>query len=171
VQEAITAYRGAIEAAPRSADGPEHLGRLFATQGDCKQALGWLQKALDLDPARDAARVEMAGCQLRLGRASEAVAGYQRVLKSDPKRVDLYYLIARAVNDAQGLRQAVPWYEKAAAAEPANPAPHLYLGYWHKERGQKAQAVQEFRRYLAEAPDAPDRKDVEREIEDLGGKP
>ncbi|MEY2667961.1 MAG: hypothetical protein RJA59_599, partial [Pseudomonadota bacterium] len=31
--------------------------------------------------------------------------------------------------------------------------------------------IQEFRRYLAERPDADDRKDVEREIEDLGGKP
>jgi tetratricopeptide (TPR) repeat protein len=74
------------------------------------------------------------------------------------------------VNEAQGLKAAVPWYEKAATAEPGNPMPHLYLGYWHKERGQKAQAIQAFRKYLAERPDADDKKDVEMEIEDLGGK-
>ena len=105
-----------------------------------------------------------------MGRSAEAVANYQKALKADPSRVDVYYLIARAVNEAQGLKAAVPWYEKAATAEPGNPMPHLYLGYWHKERGQKAQAIQAFRKYLAERPDADDKKDVEMEIEDLGGK-
>jgi cytochrome c-type biogenesis protein CcmH/NrfG len=48
--------------------------------------------------------------------------------------------------------------------------PHLYLGYWAKEQGQKQKAVAEFQRYLSMRPDADDRKDVEREIEYLGGK-
>ena len=64
----------------------------------------------------------------------------------------------------------MPWYEKAAAAEPKNAMPHLYLGYWNKERGNRALAVQEFRKYLALRPDADDKKDVEREIEDLRRK-
>jgi tetratricopeptide (TPR) repeat protein len=112
----------------------------------------------------------MAGCLARIGKPADAVAQYQQALRSDPARVEVYYLIALVVNDSQGLRAAVPWYEKAAAAERSNPMPHRYLGYWHKERGQKALAVQEFRKYLELRPDADDRKDVEREIEDLGGK-
>ncbi len=171
VPEAVGAYRAAISAAPRSPDGLLHLGRLFASQGDCRQAMPWFQKAIEVAPDPELARIELAGCQLRSGRAAEAVATYQKVLRGDPKRVEVYYLLARAVHEAQGLRQAVPWYEKAAVAEPGNPMPHLYLGYWHKERGQRAQAVQEFRKYLAERPDADDRKDVERELEDLSGKP
>ncbi len=170
VPEAILAYRAAIAAAPRSPDGYEHLGRLLASQGDCKQAMPQFQKALEVAPGQESARVELGSCQLRAGRAAEAVVTYQKALKGDPKRVDLYYLIARAVNEAQGPRAAVPWYEKASAAEPTNPMPHLYLGYWHKERGQRAQAVQEFKKYLAERPDADDKKDVEREMEDLSGK-
>lgn len=169
--DAANAYRAAIAAAPRAPEGYEHLGRLFALQGDCKQAIPQFQKALEAAPSRESARIELAGCQARTGRAAEAVATYQKALKGDPSRVDVYYLIARAVNEAQGLKAAVPWYERAVTAEPANPMPHLYLGYWNKERGQKAQAIQEFRRYLAERPDADDKKDVEREIEDLGGKP
>jgi tetratricopeptide (TPR) repeat protein len=98
------------------------------------------------------------------------VASYQRALKGDPSRVDVYFLSARTVNESQGLKQAVPWYEKSAAAEPNNPMPHRYIGYWHKERGNRAQAIQEFRKYLALRPDADDKKDVEREIEDLSVK-
>jgi cytochrome c-type biogenesis protein CcmH/NrfG len=62
----------------------------------------------------------------------------------------------------------VPYYEQAAKADPLNAMPHLYLGYAYKERGEKARARQEFKVYLKERPDADDRKDVEREIEDLG---
>ena len=80
-----------------------------------------------------------------------------------------YYKIARAVHESQGLRAAVPWYERAAAEDRDNGMPWLYLGYAYKERGQKARAVQEFKAYLSKRPDADDRRDVEREIEDLGG--
>ena len=48
--------------------------------------------------------------------------------------------------------------------------PHYYLGFAYKERGQRARAIGAFRAYLEAKPDAEDRKDIEREIEDLGGK-
>ena len=48
--------------------------------------------------------------------------------------------------------------------------PHYYLAYAYKEHGQKAKAIQEFRLFLEKKPDAPERKDIEAEIEDLGGK-
>jgi Tfp pilus assembly protein PilF len=156
--------------APRTPEPYEHLARLYASRGDCKQAVPQFQKALEVAPRREGARIELATCQARLGRGAEAVALYQQALKGDPARVEVYYLIALAVNEAQGLKAAVPWYQKAVTQEPKNPMPHLYLGYWHKDRGEKAAAVQEFRKYLAMRPDADDKKDVEREIEDLGGK-
>jgi tetratricopeptide (TPR) repeat protein len=168
--EAMEAYRAAIRVAPRAPEAYEHLARLYASRGDCKQAVPQFQKALEVAPKREGARIELASCQVRLGRATEAVALYQQALKGDPTHVEVYYLIARAVSDSQGLKAAVPWYEKAVAKEPSNPMPHLYLGYWHKERGQKSAAVQEFRKYLSMRPDADDKKDVEQEIEDLGGK-
>jgi cytochrome c-type biogenesis protein CcmH/NrfG len=47
--------------------------------------------------------------------------------------------------------------------------PHYYLGFAYKERGRKALAAASFRRYLQLKPDADDRKDIERELDDLGG--
>ena len=49
--------------------------------------------------------------------------------------------------------------------------PHYYLGYLYKEKGAKARAVTEFKAYLAIKPDADDKEDIRREIEDLGGTP
>ncbi len=67
--DAATAYRAAIAAAPRAPEGYEHLGRLFALQGDCKQAMPQFQKALEAAPTRESARIELAGCQAKTGRA------------------------------------------------------------------------------------------------------
>jgi tetratricopeptide (TPR) repeat protein len=92
------------------------------------------------------------------------------VLKADPSQVQVLYRIARAVSESQSARAALPWYERAAREDPQNPMPHYYLGYMYKERNQRAKAVQEFRRYLALKPDAEERRDIEGEIEDLGGK-
>ena len=60
-------------------------------------------------------------------------------------------------------------YERAAREEPANPMPHYYLGYLYKDRNQRPRAVQAFRAYLRLKPDAEERRDVQQEIEDLGG--
>ena len=47
--------------------------------------------------------------------------------------------------------------------------PHYYLGYLYKERGEKRRAIEAFKAFLALKPDADERKDIEAEIEDLGG--
>jgi len=167
--EAAEAYRVAIARGPRLTEGYERLALLLEAQGNHKEAAAQLQLALQAAPKADRLRVLLGDSLLQGGRSAEAVTQYRRALQGDPRLVAVYYKIARAVHDAQGLRAAVPWYEKAAAEEPANPMPHLYLGYAYKERGQKAKAVQAFRTYLEKRPRAEDRKDVEREIEDLGG--
>ena len=41
------------------------------------------QKALEVDPGREAARIDLASCQARTGRAAEAVANYQKALKGE----------------------------------------------------------------------------------------
>jgi tetratricopeptide (TPR) repeat protein len=93
------------------------------------------------------------------------------VLKEDPATVQVLYKLARALHETQGLPAALPWYERAAKEEAGNAMPHYYLGYAFKERGAKARAVQEFKAYLAAKPDADDKGDIVREIEDLGGTP
>jgi tetratricopeptide (TPR) repeat protein len=77
--------------------------------------------------------------------------------------------MARALHESAGAKAAVPWYERAVREEPDNPMPYYYLGFAYKDRGQRAKAVQLFKKYLVKRPDAEDKKDIEQEIEDLGG--
>jgi tetratricopeptide (TPR) repeat protein len=84
--------------------------------------------------------------------------------------VQAVYRLARAVHETESARAAMPLYERAAREEPKNAMPHYYLGYLYKERNQRARAIQEFKRYLELRPDAEEKKDIESEIEDLGGR-
>jgi predicted Zn finger-like uncharacterized protein len=167
--EAADEYKLAIAKDPKSVDAYERLGQLYAVQNRCDEAVLQFEKALKVAPAVQRLRVALGECKQTMGKQSEAIAIYRQVLKAEPSQVGLYYKIGRAVHESSGARQALPWYERASREEPANPMPHYYLGFSYKERGLKAKAVHEFRAYLKAKPDADDRKDVEREIEDLGG--
>lgn len=167
--EAFEAYRAAVARDPRLVEGYERIGSLHAAQGACKEAVPLFEKALAVSPGLQRVRVQLADCKEKLGRPAEAVQLYRQALQADPRLVGLYYKIARAIHLSSGPKAALPWYERAAQVDRDNPMPHYYLGYAFKERGQKARAIQEFRAYLKARPDAEDRKDIEQEIEDLGG--
>ena len=108
-------------------------------------------------------------CLEKRGKYAEAIRVYRQALKADPKLTALYYKTARAIHESGSARGALAWYERAAREEPRNAMAYYYLGYLYKDRGQKDRAVQAFRAYLKLKPDAEDRKDVQAEIEDLGG--
>jgi tetratricopeptide (TPR) repeat protein len=171
MQEAIDAFRAAQGLAPDRVEPYQALAALHAGQNRCGEALVELDKAIALAPREQRLRIEAADCKMRLGKFAEAAAAYRRALQADPRRVALYYKIARAEHEASGRKAALPWYERAAREEPRNPMPHYYLGFAYKERGQPARAIAAFRAYLEAKPDAEDKKDIEREIEDLGGRP
>ena len=168
--EAFETYRAAAEVAPRSYEPQEHIAALLAQNGRCDQALTAFQRAIELEPKLSRLRMGLADCTAKLGKYEEAVKLYQAILRSDPGAVQAYFLLARSLHQSRGLSAALPYYERAAHEEPQNPMPHYYLAYAYKERGQKARAVQEFRSFLERKPDAPEKADIEAEIEDLGGK-
>jgi tetratricopeptide (TPR) repeat protein len=167
--EAIDAYRAATQADPGHAEAYERIALVYAGNGRNDEAASAYEKAIAAAPRVHRLRVALADCKARLGRHDEALKIYREVLKADPGAVQVPYKLARALHEAEGAKAALPWYERAARDEKDNPMPHYYLGYLYKERGQKAKAVAEFKRFLQLRPDADEKKDIEAEIEDMGG--
>lgn len=167
--EAMEEYKLAIAKDPKLVEGYERLGQLLVSQNRCEEAIQQFDKVLALSPNLYRVRVAVGDCHQKTGKHAEAIAVYREVLKADPSQVGMYYRIGRSVHELSGPRQATSWYERASREDAANPMPHYYLGFYYKERGLKAKAIQEFKAYLKAKPDADDRKDVEREIEYLGG--
>jgi cellulose synthase operon protein C len=167
--EAVEAYRGATALDPRFVEAHERIGTLFAVNGRCDEAIPAFERAIAAAPRASRLRLALGDCKAKLRKHEEAAKVFREVLRTDPGAVQALYRLARAVHEAEGPRAALAWYERAAREDAANPMPHYYLGYLYKERGQRAKAVQEFRRYLALRPEAGERRDIELEIEDLGG--
>ncbi len=167
--EAVEEYRAAAAADPRYAEAHERLGLLFAGNGRFEDAVAAFEKAIFAAPRVSRHRIALADCKAKLGKYDDAVRNYREVMKVDPAAVQVFYKLGRAVHESEGAKAALPWYERAAKEEKDNPMPHYYLGYMCKERGQKARAVAEFKRFLQLKPEADEKKDIEAEIEDLSG--
>ncbi|WP_152643391.1 tetratricopeptide repeat protein, partial [Anaeromyxobacter sp. PSR-1] len=169
LQEAIEAYQAAAAAAPALPDPHERMALLYTANGRCDLALAPLARAIELAPRATRLRVELGECQGKLGKHAEAVRTLRAAQRADPAAGQVLYPLAREVHQAEGVRAALPLYERAVREDPKNAMPHYFLGYAYKERGQRERAVQAFRAFLALKPDAPERRDIEAEIEDLGG--
>jgi Tfp pilus assembly protein PilF len=169
VQEAIEQYRAAAAVDPKSPDPHERIGVLYASNGRCDEAVPAFERAVAVAPRVSRLRIALGDCKARLGKNEEAARIFREVLKADPAQAQVLYPLARAVHESESARAALPWYERAAREDPRNPMPHYYLGYMYKERNQRQKAVVEFRKYLALKPDADEKRDIEAEIEDLGG--
>ncbi|HTP27760.1 MAG TPA: tetratricopeptide repeat protein [Anaeromyxobacteraceae bacterium] len=170
LEEAVEAYRAAQARAPAEVEPYAALAALYAGQNRCADAVPLLERAIALAPKDQRLRVAAGDCKAHLGRYADAVAIYRGALAANPRLVGLYYKIGYAEHEAGNRNGAVAWFERAAREEPANPMSHYYLGFAYKERGERARAIEAFRAYLKGKPDADDRRDIESEIGDLGGR-
>lgn len=168
--DALETYRAAAAVAPSSSEPQERIALLLTQTGRCDEAIPAFQRGIEVDPKLSRLQMGLAECTARLGKHEEAVKLFQALLKRDPRAVQAYFPLARSLHEWKGMAAALPWYERAARQDPGDAMPHYYLAYAYKEHGQKAKAIQEFRLFLEKKPDAPERKDIEAEIEDLGGK-
>jgi predicted Zn finger-like uncharacterized protein len=169
LQEAVDEYRAAMAADPKLAEAPERLGTLFMANNRYEDAAAAYDKAIAAAPKTARYRIALGDARAKLGANDEAIRIYKEALKLEPGAVQVHYRLARAVHESQGAKPALPLYEKAAKEDRENPMPHYFLGYLYKEKGQKARAVEEFKRFLKMKPDADEKKDIESEIEDLSG--
>lgn len=167
--EAIEAYRAATALDPKYVDAWERMGNLYAANGHHEDAIRAYERAIAAAPRLSRLRLALGESKMKLGKNAEAAKIFRDVLKSDPSAVQALYRLARALHESEGARAALPYYERAAREDARNPMPHYYLGYLYKEKNLRVRAIQEFRKYLELRPDAEEKKDVESEIDDLGG--
>jgi len=71
-------------------------GHSLLGQSEWKAALGWLERALALEPTRTEALRDRAHCLLQLGDAEGARRGYQAMLRQDPTSVHATYYLGVA---------------------------------------------------------------------------
>lgn len=92
--EAIEAYRRALDLDPGHADAHLNLGRMLHEYGDVRAAEGHYRKAASLRPGDATAAFNLGVALEDLGRTGEALDAYVEAVEIDPGYADAYFNLA-----------------------------------------------------------------------------
>jgi type III secretory pathway component EscV/tetratricopeptide (TPR) repeat protein len=161
-EEALLEYKKAIEAAPQCYNGYWELAGFYAARERSQDALEWYRKAPPHGKEwAGILRVEIARMQAKLGNWGEAESSLKNELRIDPGNESA----SRALENI-----AIDYYEQrsdfdsakrifadilAISGKTYHRYYHNYLGNLCKFRGEYREAVDEYHKAIAEAPDHP----------------
>jgi superkiller protein 3 len=95
--EAVTAYKKALEILPDSAESRLGLGDVYLQQGMPEEALAEYNRVVQTNPKSAPANFRVADTNLRIGRYDTAAAAAARVLTIAPENRRAHYVLATAL--------------------------------------------------------------------------
>ena len=127
-----------------------------------------LQEAVKRDPENGDAWIRLGNILMDSSRFDEAIEAYQKALAIDPKNVDVRVDLGSCYRKAGKPDKAVEEYRAALKLDPNHLNGHknlaIVLAY---DLHDRAQAVKEFEKALALAPNAPDADRLRQVIAEL----
>jgi tetratricopeptide (TPR) repeat protein len=127
-----------------------------------------LQEVVKKDPGNGDAWIKLGNNLMDSSRFDEAIEAYQKALAIDPKNVDVRVDIGSCYRRAGKPDRAVEEYRTALKLDPNHLNGHknlaIVLAY---DLHDRAQAVKEFEKALALAPNAPDADRIKQTIQEL----
>jgi TolB-like protein/Tfp pilus assembly protein PilF len=146
-------FKRALELNPNYATAHQWYGSLLGNLGRRDEGLAQKGRAQALDPLSAVINHSIGLTLELLGRFDEALAQYQTVIEIDPAFPNPYEGTARIYWQALGqLDDAVVWFRKAAALDPAQASAPIMLAMIYLDLGDSFQAEFWFNRTLELAP-------------------
>src|SRR5437868_2738649 len=138
--DAEIAWRAVLKAQPRSAEAYAHLGFLESRQEHYAQAVILYRKALALDPAIPALRMNLGLALFKAGQLRDALRIFEDLLKREPpssaEAQRLTTLIALSHYGLQQYDAAISYLKQTTARDPQNLPFRLILAHsclWSKQ--------------------------------------
>jgi cytochrome c-type biogenesis protein CcmH len=146
-----------------------------ASSMDMATAIAKIERHLAEEPGDGRGYEVVAPTYMRLGRADDAVRAYAKALELLGPTADRYAGLGEAqVYSGSGVvtADAKRSFEKAFALDPNSPRAAFYLGLSAQQDGDKAKALEIWRKLVAASPpNAPWLATVKTRIADLTGEP
>jgi tetratricopeptide (TPR) repeat protein len=140
---------------PGNAEAWAHLGIALHRSGKLEDALGALERCLQLAPDHLGSHFERAMLLNDMGQSDQALAAYDRTIALDPRffpaqlnRANLLFRMERAEQAAEGFRSAI-------ALKPDDPRCHNNLAVTLRALGRQAEALRAFEAALLHDPRFP----------------
>ncbi len=144
------------------------LGNAWSQQGRYDQAEPEYLRALELDPAHDDARANLAVAYYMQGRNAEAEETTRQVLAKHAQDADLHYNLGAILAAQQRYDEAEASFVAAQSLNDTLPQVYLGLGVLYRDTGRNEEAVGALQRYLELSSDAEWRAEAEAILKELG---
>lgn len=156
LDEAEALYRQILTSKPDVASAWQNLGVLKAAQGQPKEGVAHLSRALALQPGLPALRLQQAILLQQTGQGADALALLRRHVAEQPADAVGWYNLAVLEAEHTGPAAGISAYLHVLALEP-NQSQTLYnLAQLHRRLGQTSEAIACLTKLLELAPDHAD---------------
>lgn len=113
--------------------------------GNYDNALGYFETAVNRNPKRVEAWIQVGYCKVKQGRSLEAIRAYQRALQLKPGSAEIHNQLGDAYYYAGRLREAIDSYRQATRLQPDLAASYYNLAVTYYESGNRTMAANEAR--------------------------
>lgn len=141
---ALASIQGKDKVGDRRDGGGESLYRAGLDSlwlGNYDNALGYFEHAVNQNPRRADAWVQVGYCKVKQGKSQEAVRAYQQALQLQPNSADVHNKLGDAYYYAGRLREAIASYSAATRLAPHNAEFHYNLALAYGESGDHHRAL------------------------------
>lgn len=111
--------------------------------GNYDSAVGYFENAVNKNPKRADAWVQVGYCKVKQGKSQEAIRAYQQALQLKPEDASIYNKLGDAYYYGGRLREAIDAYTTAAQLEPTNAETFYNLAIAYSESGNPVMAATE----------------------------
>ena len=156
MDEAIAAYRRALELKENAPETHNNLGVALKDSDRLDEAAAAYRRALELKPDYAEAHTNLGNVLREQGKLDEAIACHQRALELKPDFAEALNNLGNALKDQAQLPQAIAYYQRAQEIAPDLAETPHGLGAALKEQGKLDEAIACYRRALELKPDFAD---------------
>jgi Flp pilus assembly protein TadD len=152
-RSAETLWHANVADNPNAFVAQNDLGFALLASGRADEALGYLQKAVQLEPDDVSAQKNLGGALLQKGRVDEAIIHYQDAVDLKPDDAGAHNNLGFALFRKGQVDGAIAQYETALQLQPDDEGVHHNLGLALFKKGQVDAAMLHYRKALQIKPD------------------
>jgi len=120
VEDAIAAYRKAIESNPNASGALVNLGTIAFRAGKLKEAETWYTRAMEADPGYALARFNLGNLYDEQGSSDSARKQYLEAIRLNPRYADAYFNLALLCERNGELLQSIGYWQTYLKLDPSS---------------------------------------------------
>ena len=155
--DALTTMKQVLDINPSNIEALTATAVILDGQGRKEEARASFEKALAVEPENKFLRLSYASNLSSGGKLNEAIAVYAGLLQHYPKDANVHLALGIAYGQSGDIDRAIAAFKESTYINPT-PAAYFNLALAYRQKGDNAEAIRYFERYLENPKDEPEKK-------------